>query len=529
MSDQFHRYLSTLSDTAYAPLLRQLQRGIEKESLRISNEGSLAQTAHPVGLGSALTHSSITTDFSEALLELITPVHADIDKTLQQLSDIHSFIYSQLEQESLWVTSMPCVLTGSENIPLAQYGNSNVARMKTVYRRGLGNRYGRAMQTIAGIHYNFSLPEALWPVLQQVKNDSQPVQDFITSNYFSLIRNFTRCSWLLLYLFGSSPAVCKSFVAGEQHQLESLDEHTLYLPYATSLRMGDLGYQSKAQKTLPICYNELENYVRTLCCAITTPHEAYEKIGMNVDGSYQQLSAALLQIENEFYSAIRPKRVARSGETALRALHQGGVEYIEVRCIDVNPFLPMGIDAEQIRFMDCFLLSCLLKESPPCDSEERQFIANNQAHVVCEGRKPGLMLQSINGDISLVEWGEQLISGAEQIAEILDSAHGTTDYSKACQNQRAKLLDPELTPSAKVLTELKSGKSFFTFAQEQAKQQQDYFEKNPLPASQQQQFEQESQESLKRQADIEATEQIPFDQYLDQYFQQYRDMQFQPA
>lgn len=529
MSDQFHRYLSALSNTTHAPLLRQLQRGIEKESLRINEEGSLAQTAHPIGLGSALTHSSITTDFSEALLELITPVHSDIDKTLQQLSDIHSFIYSQLKQESLWVTSMPCVLSGSEDIPLAQYGNSNVAKMKTVYRRGLGNRYGRAMQTIAGIHYNFSLPEALWPVLQQIKNDGQPIQDFITSNYFSLIRNFTRCSWLLLYLFGASPAVCKSFVGDQQHQLQSLDEHTLYLPYATSLRMGDLGYQSKAQKTLPICYNELENYVKTLCCAITNSHEAYEQIGMDVGGTYQQLSTALLQIENEFYSAIRPKRVARSGETALRALHQGGVEYIEVRCVDVNPFLPMGIDAEQIRFMDCFLLSCLLKESPPCDGDERQFIANNQARVVCEGRRPGLMLQSIEGDISLAEWGEQLISGAEQIAEILDRAHDTKDYSKACQNQRAKLSNPELTPSAKILAELKDGKSFFTFAKEQAKQQQDYFEQNSLSPSQQQQFEQESLESLKRQAELEATKQIPFDQYLDQYFQQYRDMHFQPA
>jgi glutamate--cysteine ligase len=522
LSDQFQRYLETLSDSQQAPLLRQLQRGIEKESLRVNPEGGLAQTDHPIGLGSALTHPAITTDFSEALLELITPVNANIDDSLQQLDDVHRFVYSQLQQESMWVASMPCVLKDGENIPLARYGSSNVAQMKTAYRRGLGNRYGRAMQTIAGIHYNFSVPDALWPVLQKADNDDQPLQDYVTDRYFALIRNFRRFSWLLLYLFGASPAVCKSFVGRQAHMLDTLRDDTLYLPYATTLRMGDLGYQSNAQQDLAICYNTLDNYLHTLCGAITQPHHDYQSIGLKVDGKYQQLSTALLQIENEFYSAIRPKRVARSGETALSALKNGGVEYIEVRCVDVNPFLPLGIDAEQIRFMDSFLLYCLLKESPQCDEADRQRIANNQGKVVNEGRRPGLTLNRRDGEISLQAWGEHLLSGIEDVAQQLDKAHGGNDYRHACQQQRAKLLDPSLTPSAKILAELEQGQSFYAFAMQQSRQHQQYFCQPPLSPEKQQSFEQLSQQSLQRQAEVEAEDSIDFDQYLEQYYQQYQ-------
>src|SRR6185369_10715457 len=160
--------------------LKGIRRGIEKESLRVTPEGSLAETPHPQALGSALTHPHITTDYSEAQLELITGVHATPESCLEELLQIHQFTYRALGDEMLWVSSMPCYLPADENIPIARYGSSNVGRAKSVYRMCLAHRYARRMQTISGIHYNWSLP------------------DVTSEQYFALIRNFRRHAFLLL-------------------------------------------------------------------------------------------------------------------------------------------------------------------------------------------------------------------------------------------------------------------------------------------------------------------------------------------
>lgn len=522
MPDQFTERLDLLASAEHRELLSGIHRGIEKESLRITADGHLAQTPHPHHLGSALTHPYITTDFSEALLEFITPVSGSIDDSLAFLDEIHRFVYANLDDEQLWTASMPCVLAGEDRIPLARYGNSNVARMKTAYRSGLGYRYGRVMQTIAGIHYNFSLPEVLWTALQQQDMDSRPQQDYITEAYFKLIRNFRRYSWLLIYLYGASPAVCKSFLNGRAHQLQEFDAGTLYLPYATALRMGDLGYQSSAQENLKICYNSLLTYIETLRQAIRCPHADYEKIGVKVDGDYRQLSTGLLQIENEFYSPIRPKRVTRSGEVPLAALRQRGIEYIEVRCIDVNPYLPLGIDADQIRFLDCFLLYCLFKRSPMCDDEDRSRINANLKRVVTHGRDPALVLQNYTGPTSLPEWGGRIVDGMEAIARQLDACHGGDDYQRVCRQAREKMADPELTPSARLLADMRAQeKPFYRLAKDLAQQHTDYFLKHPLDAERLDYFRAESELSLDNQRDIELNDKLNFDEYLRAYYAQY--------
>src|SRR5574343_235644 len=243
-------------DSLTPAALRGIRRGIEKESLRARPNGQLALTPHPAALGAALTHPHITTDFSESQVELITGVHAGVESCLQELTEIHQAVYQTLhemsccgqssEEERLWVGSMPCGLPTDETIPLGRYGHSNVGRSKSVYRMGLGQRYGRRMQTISGIHYNWSLPEVS------------------TEQYFGLIRNFRRHSFLLLYLFGASPALCDSFVEGREHELQRLGEHTFHMPHGTSLRMGRLGYQSDAQASLSVSYNSLERYAASL-------------------------------------------------------------------------------------------------------------------------------------------------------------------------------------------------------------------------------------------------------------------------
>lgn len=523
-----HELLRAFAEPSANASLRGILRGLEKESLRVTPQGTLAQTDHPLALGSALTHPHITTDYSEALLEFITEPFADVEPLLAQLDDIHRFTYQHLaaNNERLWPASMPCILGGDDEIPVARYGSSNSGQMKTVYRVGLGRRYGRSMQTIAGIHYNFSMPDDFWFALQQQTGNQQALQDFKTERYFGLIRNFRRNFWLLIYLFGASPAVCSCFVKERAHKLQPFPaaEQTMYLPYATSLRMGDLGYQSDAQRSLVVNYNNLNDYLATLCGAITQSHPAYEKIGVqDAQGNYQQLNSSLLQIENEFYSSIRPKRTTGRGETALQALRLRGVEYVEVRCVDLNPYEPLGITKEQMQVMDAFLLYCLLSDSPQTDEREFYQGQQNQKRIVNAGRDPELTLLRAEGEIPMRSWAEEILQGSMACAVLLDQAKGGAAHQQALELQRAKIADPELTPSARVLRDMTAaGQSFYAHSLALAEQQRGYFSQRPLAAEQQAGFETMSKDSLQAQALLEADSSSSFAEYLDGYYAQYR-------
>ena len=525
MTSLFERRTAELQNAEQQVLLADICRGVEKESLRIRPDGKLAQTTHPAGLGSALTHPYITTDYSEALLEFITPVNTSIDATLLTLDDIHRFTYSQLGDELLWGASMPCIMEGDSNIPVARYGDSNVATMKTVYRYGLGYRYGRLMQTIAGIHYNFSMPAEYWPLAQRADGDEGTLQDYITGRYLGLIRNFRRHSWMLIYLFGASPAVCKSFLRdNDRHDLVPFEAESksMHLPYATALRMGDLGYQSNAQHNLPVCYNELDGYIETLHKAITQPHADYEAIGVGEGEHSRQLNTSLLQIENEFYSPIRPKRVANSGETALGALRRGGIEYVEVRSVDVSPFHPLGIDATQIRFLDTFLLHCLLQESPDCDTAERARMAENTARVVNRGREPELALQTPQEEVLLETAAIALLQEMHGLAGLLDAANASDLYAESHRQQVAKISHPELTPSAEILSQMQArGLPFFRLAMSYSEQWAQQYRAQPLAPERAAEFVEASRNSLQEQAAIEAADSVSFETYLKQYYEQY--------
>ncbi|MDR0781344.1 MAG: glutamate--cysteine ligase [Pseudomonadales bacterium] len=516
-SEQLKRHLTLLRQADGAACLRGINHGIEKESLRIDPQGHLAQTPHPQDLGSALTHPSITTDFSEALMEFITPVFQNPRDSLAYLINVHAFAFTRLPREELlWTSSMPCVLPSDDAIPLAQYGSSNIGRLKTLYRKGLGYRYGRSMQTIAGIHYNFSLPDEFWTLYGKLLGNQAPLQEFKTTQYFALIRNFRRYCWLLLYLFGASPALCRSFVKNNPHHgLEPYDAHSLYLPYATSLRMGDLGYTSQAQAALYISYNSLEEYTDGLSKAIKTPYPAYENFRTE-DGSPAQLNANLLQIENEFYSTIRPKRIPKRGERIVEALREHGVEYLEVRCLDLNPFLPVGIDEEQMRFLNCFLLFCLLRESPPSTSEQYPELDRNKMLVVKQGRDPALMLTRDGAAVSLRDWAQEILAEVAEIARFLDALDDHSEHSDATRAQLAKITQPELTPSARVLERMRELKTpYFRFAMNQSLANSDYFRAFKLNETTADQFTAMAHTSLTEQKHIEASDTLDFASYLN--------------
>ncbi len=516
----FERRLAGFVNAREPGVLRGGLKGLEKESLRVTPEGHIAQTSHPEAMGSALTNEVITTDYSEALIELVTPPFRESWELLQYLCDLHQFVYRHLGDELLWATSMPCVLNGDASIPIARFGRSNVAQMKEIYREGLGHRYGRVMQAISGVHFNYSFPEHFWPVLEHVLESRQTGQPFASSQYFSVLRNYRRYGWLVLYLFGNSPAFCASFLDGRDHDLKELRPGTLYAPDATSLRMSDLGYRNKNQAGVEISVNSLDEYLRDLNRAVNIPHPEYEQIGVKVDGKYRQLNANLLQIENEYYSFIRPKRVARSGERPSQALARGGVQYVEVRALDVSAFDPVGVNQNKLRFLEAFLLLCVLKDSQPISHSEQTDLDTNHAIVARRGRERGLQLKREGRPISLRSWGLELVDSMRGICELLDEGQPRRPYIAALEVQEAKLHDPALTPSARSLAELKSsGDSFFDFALRMSRIHKSYFlELYPPNEQRLQEFRTEADESLRRQAAIEAADTLDFDDYLARYF-----------
>lgn len=523
MYKQIDQRLNQLVNRQQQGLLQGGKIGLEKESLRVSTEGTIAHTPHPKVLGSALTHPYITTDYSEALLEFITPPCNSAAEALRFLENTQAFVYTRLNHELLWATSMPCIVSGEGSIPIAYYGHSNAGWMKHIYRRGLGYRYGRMMQVIAGVHYNYSLPDAFWPAYQTIQEGSSNLQDFISECYFSMIRNLRRLGWVVPYLFGASPTVCKSFIDGPAVGLEKLDENTYYQPYATSLRIGDIGYQNyKEGKTgIKACYDSLDQYVASLSYAIETPCLDYELIGVKVDGEYRQLNHNILQIENEYYSTVRPKQITGVDEKPSLALKKRGVQYIELRSLDISVFDPLGVNIDQLNFLESLLIFCLLQDSPPIDRNEQRAIDLNESATAHRGRESGFQLYRHDKSIGLKQWGLEITDAMQGICEVLDSTVGGDEYQRALRIQREVFRDPEATPSAKIIHEMReNGESFFPYSMRYSKLHEAYFNGLKLEEDQTQFFTTAAEISHQKQHILEQSDTLSFEDYLQRYFSQ---------
>ena len=485
-----------------------MRRGIEKESLRSRADGTLARSPHPQALGAALTHPHITTDFCESQIEIVTGVHPSAEACIAQLTEVHQVVYRGIGDDRLWVSSMPCKLPADDAIPIGQYGSSNVGRAKSVYRMGLSHRYGRRMQTISGIHYNWSLPG--------LSND----------DYFALIRNFRRHSFLLLLLFGASPAVCSCFVADQPHELQRLGAHTLHMPHGTSLRMGRLGYQSDAQASAG---RELQR-ARRLCrftarTRLTRALVAHTRPGRHPQpgqGDYNGSSPpALLQIENEFYGTIRPKRTIRIRANApLHALRERGVEYVEVRLHGPRPVRGRSASTPQtMRFIDVFLLHCLLSDSPPDTPAEIAELGRNQHRTAARGREPGLTLERGGRDVVLRDWAAELLEACAPIARRLDLAQGGGAHQQALAAAQASLAEPATLPSARVLDALQRTHAgeFADFVIARSEQARASLLVAPLSEAAAQRWAAVAAASLAEQARLETAETQPFEAFRRDY------------
>jgi glutamate--cysteine ligase len=492
--------------------------GIEKEGLRVSRKGGISQAPHPSAFGCALTHPNITIDFSESLIELVTPPMRNAKEVLSFLSNTQHYLYHHLpKDQSFWPASMPCVIRGETFIPIAQFGTSNRGMMKTLYRTGLANRYGSVMQTIAGIHFNYSFSLEFWEQYRSLLAPSETMRTFIDCGYMGLTRNVVRYGWLIPYLFGASPAVCKSFLKGyHKHSLVEFNEGTLYKPYATSLRMGDIGYQNLRSDEVGVKanYNSLSHYIHSLQAAMQTPCQEYEDIGLKKHGKYQQLNTNILQIENEYYASVRPKPLVDESKQPLDALHDNGIGYVELRSIDINPLTPLGIDQEQVLFLEAYILFCLLESSPIISSREQFEIDNNDQLVAHEGRKPGLLLTKKGQQCTLQEWGQILIDDIERCAQLL-----STEHQQAVISIARRIKNPDLTPSAITLNQMKNrNQGFFDYINVLAKQYRRTFLSNEVDTRHFDYLDQQTKSSCAKQLKIEQADNLRFDEFLADYF-----------
>lgn len=520
MSLNFKQRLAVFAQQSQS--LEGFGRGVEREALRVTADGGLSQNGHPNAFGSALCHSTITTDYAESLLEFITPVAKDVEQLFAYLNDVHHYAAKNLENnETLWPISMPCFINNEDAVELAQFGSSNIGKMKTTYRQGLKNRYGSMMQIIAGVHYNFSLPDAFWESWAEVNQSPLTGKDAQSAGYMGLIRNYLRFGWVIPYLFGASPALCKSFLQGKKTAFEFKETGlgTVYLPYATSLRMSDLGYTNSSQSALNICYNSLDNYISSVRGALKQKVPEFVSLGIKENDQYIQLNDNVLQIENELYASIRAKRVQEKGETPLQALNARGVEYVEIRSLDVNPFSKVGITEEQVNFLDLFLTWCAVTPSEDISAAQSQHFSANLNKVVTEGRLPDLMLEIDGTEQNVAAWGDWLTGQLKELAIVMDKKTGSQRYQNAIGHIAPRFAEPELTSSARILQIIKDGNSDNgPLALSLSKSYKEELIAQDYQVWSDAFFEDEKIISEEKQRAIEESDVLNFDEYLKSYF-----------
>ncbi|MFK8080193.1 MAG: glutamate--cysteine ligase [Granulosicoccus sp.] len=514
--------------------------GLEKECLRVSASGGISQRDHPETLGRALTHPFITTDFSEALLEMVTPPCDSAPEAMEFLTAIHQFIVNRLPAgEHIWNTSMPCILRGGQSVRIGEYGSSNSGQMKHAYRRGLGLRYGRRMQAIAGVHFNFSMPECAWNIRRQLDAQHPDLGDcesqwqqlgdkeqqrLRSQGYFQMMQNLLRVGWLVPYLFGASPAICASFLNdGEGEELDVWNGSTRYAPYGTSLRMGKIGYRYREDQPidLSVRHTDIDAYIEDVIGHVSSEHPAYKTLGLlDENGEFQQLSTSRLQIENEFYSTVRPKQIARAGELPIHALRERGIRYLELRSVDVDLAQPNGLELEQVAMLEMLMMFAWLAKPESLDAEELQACTRNVQTVAHRGREPELQLETRQGLIGLRHWGEQVLETLVPVAQWLDKACEEPLYVRALEQQMSKLASPELTPSAVMLDGIKRTGSFFEYAQSLSKKHHQYYQEQPVNDAVQAILASKVTESFDKQTQLEADSHGEFSEFLQNYLNQ---------
>ena len=414
-------------------------------------DGVISAKEHPKSLGHPLTNQYITTDFAEALLELVSPTFSRTDELITWLQFLHGFVATNIgkNDERLWPASMPPILPDPDNFKIAEYGTTHQGQIRNIYRQGLSLRYGRRMQAIAGIHLNLSFTEEFLQLHREISESD----DNANTIYLNILRNYIRNSWLINFLLGSSPVMDASFFKNETVPdfLGKHKERSYYHPSSTCLRMGDIGYNNRKHRVLNICFNSIEEYIKTIKGLTKRPEEEYARLGIkNAAGEYRQLNTNLLQIENEYYASIRPKAARSREQKTIDSLAENHTQYLEIRNLDIDPFLPYGVDASRINFMQMFFVYLSLLPSPPIGAEECQYVRQLERQIIMNNLSQDKDFELMGGYIlNINDQAEKMLGEMQAVAEILDVAAGKDDYSRAWQHHWNLLNDENSLPAIK--------------------------------------------------------------------------------
>ena len=445
MNKDLKRFVGSIREYGLEKIHAKSITGFEKESLRVI-DSKISSSQHPGELGSSLTNRYITTDFSESQLEMITPPMEGIDNSLNFLDSIHHFVSGNIGEEILWPLSMPPLINSENEIPIANFGKSNEGQFKSLYRHGLSERYGRLMQAISGLHFNFSLPEDIWSNGELI--EKKLAYEVKSAIYFSMIRNIYSFNWILLYLFGASPSIPKNYLKKESDSFIDSNNDICFLPYATSLRMSDFGYCNIDRKKITVSVNSLSEYIDDLREATTTQDSKFSTIS----SSRRQLNSNILQIEDEYYAVARAKSANINFRRASSGLLKGGVDFLEVRSLDLDPFSRYGINSESSYFLELFMLYCLMNVSEKFNKDDLNHINQNDLLVCKYGRDPRLRITCNGKKISIRDWGHMILDDMQSIAESIDFKKER--YTNTIESFRNKITNPELTISGHMMEEL---------------------------------------------------------------------------
>ncbi|MDA3846984.1 MAG: bifunctional glutamate--cysteine ligase GshA/glutathione synthetase GshB, partial [Vallitaleaceae bacterium] len=404
--------------------------GIEKENVRVTDDGLLALSKHPAVFGDKLYNPYFYNDFSESQVELITPVFDNLPDAYHFLSTINDLFMNNIGDELLWPQSAPPILPEEALIPIADFGKSEIGIERRRYREVLAKRYGKKKQMISGIHYNYSFDSDFIDDLYAKSKTEKSFIDFKNSLYLKISRNFIKYAWLPTYLFGASPATDSTYMKCCVEHMAFTSKGDPYFEYATSIRNGVCGYRNN--NNYIISYDSVNQYIEELQALIGT---------------------GKIQNEKEYYSPIRLK--THSSDNFMRTLKEEGITYIEIRLLDIDPFDYNGISLDTMRFMHLFLLFLLFKEEDCFGEELHQISLDNYEMVAGKGRTPNLEIKKhMNESIKLSTWGSELLIELKEMME----AFGFLDAEDHIfLNQYInEFLDPSISKSAKILKGVKA-------------------------------------------------------------------------
>ncbi|TBX11029.1 bifunctional glutamate--cysteine ligase GshA/glutathione synthetase GshB [Clostridium perfringens] len=400
--------------------------GLEKENVRVTESGNLALTPHPKAFGDREKNAYIKTDFSESQLEMVTPVCNTLEEVYSFICNLNKVVSLEIMKngEFLWPQSNPPILPREEEIPIAKLSN----REDELYRENLSYKYGKKKQVISGIHYNFSFKEEFIKLLYKELKVEKDFREFKDDIYLRMARNFQKYHWLLIYLTGASPVFHESYIEEIKEEGEKLGEDSYYIKDDTSLRNSSYGYKNK--KDYYVSYNSIEEYASDIKNLVKDKE---------------------IQSIKEYYNPIRLKSLG--SEDMLESLLHKGIDYLEVRLLDLDPLSIQGVSKETLYLVHLFMIYTLLKENKEITYKDQEEFFKNHDMVALKGRNEEAVIYENEVPVLLKDKGREILSEMGEIVEILFS--NNEEFKNVIKRALEKINNPHDTISEKLIKDIK--------------------------------------------------------------------------